>query len=108
MEENILYTPEITDIIKRHFVVATLYVDDRSPLPEVYEGQKDRNGNPFRNYGNVWADLEIELTQNMTQPMYLMMDENGDIINGLANYTSHGNLDRFKSWLLEGLEQFNK
>lgn len=106
MEQNVVHTPAILQILRQHFVVATLYVDDRADVPEVYKDWKDENGNSFRMYGDVWQNLESLKFKMNSQPLYVVVDENENNLAGKATYSSHGNKEDFKQWLLTGLKKY--
>ena len=56
--------------------------------------------------GDKWMNMQIEKYQEVTQPMYVILDHNENNISGKANYQTHGNVDAFKAWLEKGKTAF--
>jgi thiol:disulfide interchange protein len=106
MEEFVWADENISPIMAEDFVIASLYVDDRGAIAEQYEGEKDRNGEVMETIGDKWMNMQIEKYQEVTQPMYVILDHNENNISGKANYQTHGNADAFKAWLEKGKTAF--
>ncbi|MGB1104691.1 MAG: protein-disulfide reductase DsbD family protein [Crocinitomicaceae bacterium] len=106
MEEYVWSDPSISPLMAEDFVVASLYVDDRTDLPAKYEGEVNRNGEPMKTTGDKWMDMQIVEYQEVTQPMYVVIDHKGNNISGKANYQTHSDAKTFKGWLEFALEQF--
>jgi sulfur transfer protein SufE len=51
-------------------------------------------------------DMQITDYQEVTQPMYVVIDHKGNNISGKANYQTHSDAKTFKNWLEFALEQF--
>jgi thiol:disulfide interchange protein len=106
MEEYVWADESVAPIMAEDFVIASLYVDDRGDVPAKYANEKDKNGNPLRTIGDKWMKMQMERYQEVTQPMYVILDHNENNISGKANYQSHGNVSAFKSWLEFGKSEF--
>ncbi|MFT4599959.1 MAG: thiol:disulfide interchange protein [Arenicella sp.] len=106
MEEFVWADETISPMMAKDFVIASLYVDDRGEIAEQYKGDKDRNGEVMETIGDKWMNMQIEKYQEVTQPMYVILDHNENNISGKANYQTHGNVDAFKAWLEKGAGQF--
>ncbi|MBD3636673.1 MAG: thioredoxin family protein [Crocinitomicaceae bacterium] len=106
MEEFVWADPEVAPIMANDFVIASLYVDDRTDVPEKYSDETNINGAPLRTIGELWTKMEIERYDEITQPMYVIIDHNENNISGKANYDSHGNVTDFKKWLEKGKQAF--
>ena len=106
MEEYVWSDPSVSPIMAEDFIVASLYVDDRTELPSKYEGELNRNGEPMVTTGDKWMDMQITDYQEVTQPMYVVIDHKGNNISGKANYQTHSDAKTFKNWLEFALEQF--
>lgn len=107
MEEFVWADESISPLMANDFVVASLYVDDRTALPEKYKGEQKANGKPLTTIGEKWMKLQTERYREVTQPMYVILDHNENNISGKANYQSHGNVPDFKAWLENGKKQFD-
>ena len=107
MEENVWAEEHVAPIMAEDFIIASLYVDDRTEISEKYKGQKGTDGNEFVTIGDKWMDFQIAAYQEVTQPMYVVVDHNENNISGKANYQTHSNPEDFKNWLEFALSQFD-
>lgn len=106
MEEFVWADESVSPIMAEDFVIASLYVDDRTELPEKYKGENKINGDPMKTVGDKWMKMQIERYEEVTQPMYVVLDHNENNISGKANYQTHSDPADFKKWLLFAKEQF--
>jgi len=106
MEEFVWAHESISGIMANDFIIASLYVDDRELIAKKYEGQKNRNGEEMLTVGDKWMDLQISMYQEVTQPMYVVIDHNENNLVGKANYETHSDPVEFKEWLERGKVQF--
>ena len=108
MEENIWSQSEIYSLINDDYVLISLYVDDHQrTLPE--EEQFDfikSNGKVkrIRTYGDKWATLQTANFKTASQPFYVLMSPELEILNSPQQYTDH---DSYYNWLKTGLDRFN-
>ena len=108
MEENIWVKPEIYSLISDDYVLISLYVDDHErQLPE--EEQFDfikPNGKVkrIRTYGDKWATLQVANFKTASQPFYILMSPNLELLNSPQQYTDHTS---YYNWLKTGLDNFN-
>jgi thiol:disulfide interchange protein DsbD len=112
MEQSAWGEPGIIDILREDVVIVSLHVDERKPLPK--EEQKTvtyPNGREvhLKTTGQKWSYMQISQYQVTAQPYYILQDTEGnDLSNGSADYQNHSNPAMFKTWLEEGLADFNK
>lgn len=105
MENNIWTDEDILPLLQDKFVVASLYVDDRTELPKS-EQKILPNGKMIKTIGNKYAQMEINRYGKITQPLYVIIDHNENSLSGQASYDTHGEPKLFKEWLEDGLEAF--
>ena len=106
MEEYVWADPKVAPLMAEDFVVASLYVDERSALPKQYQGELKANGDPMQTVGDKWMKMEIERYGEVTQPLYIILDHKENNISGKANYQTHADADLFKEWLENAKKQF--
>ncbi|MEO9532827.1 MAG: cytochrome c biogenesis protein CcdA [Crocinitomicaceae bacterium] len=106
MEANVWSADEVHALMSQDFVIASLYVDDAAKLdkPEI----SPYSGRELNTYGDKWADFQSKVFNKNSQPQYVILDKNGDMINSDASFQSHGSPDLFEKWLESGKEQFEK
>ena len=105
MEENVWSNKEVYEILKNELIIISLYVDDRSELPENKKFKLRRpNGTvkSIETVGQKWSTFQYLNFKTASQPFYVLMTANGDILNEPIQYTS---TKKFKNWLEEGLKR---
>ena len=105
MEENVWSNKEVYEILKNELILISLYVDDRSELPENKKFKLRRpNGTvkSIETVGQKWSTFQYLNFKTASQPFYVLMTANGDILNEPIQYTS---TKKFKNWLEEGLKR---
>lgn len=70
MEATVLSSPAVMDRLSNDFVIANLYVDDKTPDDE------------FRTLGRRYRDLELQQFGSASQPLYAVVDSKGSTISG--------------------------
>ena len=83
-EEHIWVKDQIWSKLKNDFVMISLYVDDRMPLESVLIS-KSRN-EKLRNIGNKWADFQIVNFQQNSQPLYVIMSPDEQVLAAPRGY----------------------
>ncbi|MFW5513262.1 MAG: protein-disulfide reductase DsbD family protein, partial [Prevotella sp.] len=79
MEAAVWTDPTVADKLTKDYVLISLFVDDKTPLPEPIH-VKDAEGNPktLRTIGDKWAYLEQTKFGALTQPFYVPVDNDGN------------------------------
>lgn len=106
MEEYVWADESVAPLMANDFVIASLYVDERSDLPEKYANELKANGDPMETVGDKWMKMEIDRYGEVTQPMYVILDHKENNISGKANYQTHSEVEVFKEWLENAKKQF--
>lgn len=106
MEEQVWILPDIRKMMEE-YVVVSLYVDNREPLPESEQYTSSITGKAKRikTIGNKWTDFEIRHFQKASQPYYVLVTPDLEVLTHPVAYTSESNFRRF---LQCGLEQHAK
>jgi thiol:disulfide interchange protein DsbD len=110
MEQQVWSDPEIKSMLANDVVLVSLYVDEKTPLPEAEQVTVELTGGrkkKLRNVGNKWAAFqEIEYGVN-AQPYYVLLDHNEEKLVEPSNYQDYGTVEEFKDWLTRGIKKFN-
>lgn len=109
MEENVWSTSKVFDVLNNDYVIISLYVDDRRELP--HDAQFDylkSNGSikKIKTIGDKWATMQTINFQNNSQPYYVLLNHDMELLNASIAYTP--NADEYFNWLKKGLENFKK
>ena len=109
MEEQVWSIPQVYDHIKNDYILISLYVDDDKEL-EASEQFKyiKPNGSlkTIKTIGNKWATFQTLNFKNNSQPYYVLLDGDLNLLNKPVGYTPSGT--EFEAWLAEGLKTFNE
>ncbi len=103
-EEHIWVDPEVRRMLNDEFVLISLYVDDDEKLDEMLIS-KIRN-KKMRNIGNKWADFQIVNFEQNSQPLYVMVTPEEEVIANPRGY-KEGTED-YRNYLECGLQSFEK
>ncbi|MFN8437769.1 MAG: cytochrome c biogenesis protein CcdA [Cytophagales bacterium] len=94
MEDQIWSQPHIQDKLSDEYIIASLYVDDKTELPE-NQWVKLNDGTVLKTLGEKNLHFETESFCEVSQPLYVVLDpETGKVLKKKA-YTSNQN-DFFK------------
>ena len=106
MELAVWSDPGVKELLEDKYVLISLYVDDKKPLPKELQRKSKLTGNKLRSYGNLWSELEIGKFGTSTQPYYYAIDNEGKPLNGPKSYDLE--IKSYKKWLEEGLKEYKK
>lgn len=109
MEEQVWSDNEVKEILKNEIVIVSLYVDERTKLSEENQYETTLAGKPkkVRTIGDKWMVLQANLYGTNSQPYYVFIDHSGNQLIESANFQDYGTVDKFKDWLIRGLNEFN-
>lgn len=105
MEAAVWTDPKVKALIDRDFILVTLMVDEKAPLPEPIEvTEKDGKKRTLRTVGDKWSYLQrIKFGAN-AQPYYVILDPDG---HPLARpYGFNESVSDFLDFLNTGLDNF--
>ena len=106
MEAAVWTNPEVQDIIREKYVLISLFVDDKTKLPEteiVVENGEERK---LRTVGDKWSYLQRVKFGANAQPFYVLLDNEGKPLN--SSYSYNEDIPAFIKWLRQGEKRFNE
>ena len=106
METNVWSVEDVHELMSKDFVVVSLAVDERIDMPA--KEISPYSGRELITWGDKWSDMQAVLYEKQTQPQYIALDKNGDMMNGDATYRSHGEGVKFAKWLTDAKEEYIK
>jgi thiol:disulfide interchange protein DsbD len=104
MEANVWSDPVVLKRLKEDYVVISLYVDDKTPLPESEWVLSSADGKLKKSIGKIYADMQIYNFNVNAQPYYILMGHNGDLLEKPRAYDL--DVDAFVKFLDSGLNNF--
>lgn len=110
MEENVWTKPEVYNYIKNNFILVSLYVDDKRKLP-VEERimnymTKDGTQKDIITLGDKWATFQAENFSQVTQPLYVIINNEELLLNNPVGYTP--DYKEYLQWLECGKRTFSQ
>ena len=85
MEARVWSDPQVLRMLREDFVIAALYVDDKSTLPESRWITND-SGKVLKEVGRVNSYIALKRFGVNSQPNYFILDQDGDILKGPRAY----------------------
>jgi thiol:disulfide interchange protein len=106
MEQRVWSDPKVLARLQNDFVIAALYVDDKTELPETEWYTSAYDQKQKKTIGTQNADLQIVKYNNNAQPHYCLVDATGTLLVPPTNY----NLDteQFVAFLDAGKAAYKK
>ena len=80
VEKALFEDPEINEVLRNHFVIVVLYVDDQTPLDRPYETRWDSGSFLIRKQGMKWADLEFKKFGYLTQLVFGVINKDEKVL----------------------------
>ena len=106
MEAAVWTDPYVSKLMTDDYVLITLYVDNKEPLPEhikVMENGKERT---LRTVGDKWSYLQRSKFGANAQPFYVLIDNEGKPLN--KSYSYDEDIDKYVDFLQTGLDNYKK
>jgi len=107
MENEVWSKPEILKILRNDFVLLSLYVDDKTELPdeEIFISKGD--GSKITTIGDKNQDYEHSKFNEIAQPLYMFLDSDGNPLSDIK-YGYDPDVQKFKYHLEEIKKIFKK
>ena len=99
MEHNVWAKPHILEMLKNDYIIVSLFVDSKYELSQedwVNDGKKDITQLGLKN-----LYLQTEKFNNAAQPLYVVIDQNENILSEPVGYCSE---DEFFNFLKKGIK----
>ncbi|MBQ5493777.1 MAG: thioredoxin family protein, partial [Prevotella sp.] len=77
MEAAVWSDPQVADILNNQYVLISLYVDDKTPLPQPIEIEENGQQRTLRTVGDKWSYLQRTKFGANAQPFYVLLDDKG-------------------------------
>ena len=107
MEAAVWTDAKVADMLNNKYVLISLYVDDKTPLPEqMTVTDTDGTQRTLRTVGDKWSYLQRHKFGSNTQPMYILLDNDGKPLTGSRSYDE--DINEYMDFLKVGLDNYNK
>lgn len=113
METNVWSDATVFKKLRDDFVLLQLVVDDKKLLDPADQYVSAYSGKKITSIGNKWSELEASRFKSNSQPLYVILDSNGNELtdkNGvtLPYYNADYHIDRYLQFLDNGIAAFKK
>lgn len=107
MEEHVWPKDKVNNLLTKEYVVISLYVDDKTPLPEneqVTLTYKTGGKKRLRTVGDKWQFFQTDNFNNNSQPWYALITHTGQLLNTPVGYTP--DVNQYVNFLQCGLDAY--
>ena len=106
MEMAVWHDSKVRDYLTKDYVLISLYVDDKTPLPETIVVEENGQSVKLRTVGDRWSYLQRSKFGANAQPFYVLLDNDGMPIGPSRSYDE--DIDAYVDFLKAGLEAYRK
>ena len=97
MEASVWTDPRVADKIRENYILVSLFVDDKTPLPKSWQVTENGNKIKIRTVGDKWSLLQRHKFGANAQPFYVIIDSKGRLLSG--PYTFDPDPDHFLKFI---------
>lgn len=106
MEAAVWTNEEVKHYLTDEYVLVSLFVDEKTPLPEMEIVQENGKETKLRTIGDKWSYLQRSRFGSQTQPYYVLLDNDGNLLVPGRSYNE--DIDEYVKFLQSGLDKYNK
>lgn len=106
MELAVWHDAKVRDLITKDYVLISLYVDEKTPLPQPIDVEENGQTTKLRTIGDKWSYLQRTKFGANAQPFYVLIDNEGKPLN--SSYSYDEDVDKFVNFLKIGLNNYKE
>ncbi|MEH6304450.1 cytochrome c biogenesis protein CcdA [Olivibacter sp. CPCC 100613] len=80
MEANVWTDPRVKALLNNEFIMAELFVDDKTSLPQDEQYISTYSKKKINTIGKKWSDFQASKFNSNSQPLYVIVDSDGDVL----------------------------
>jgi thioredoxin-related protein len=104
MEEGVWVDPEVKKIMSEQYVLVSLYVDEKKELPAAEQFTSCLTGKRVKTVGNKWSNLQIVNFKSNSQPQYVVLSPQGNLLAEPVGYTDKNTYLTFLKTGVDGMK----
>jgi len=104
MEDNVWSDQKVLSLLNNDYVLISLYVDDKTLLPESGQYVSEVTGKKINTIGNKWSDFQTTRYKTNSQPYYVLLDHEGNILAPAKSYDT--SIEKYVEFLTTGIKEF--
>ena len=105
MEAAVWSNPQVADMLNNQYVLISLYVDDKTPLPQPIEIAENGQQRTLRTVGDKWSYLQRTKFGANAQPFYVLLDDKGLPLAPSRSYDE--DIAAYLQFLRQGLSRYS-
>jgi len=106
MEASVWTDNKVSELINNDYVLITLYVDEKQPLPEQVTIKENGTERILRTVGDKWSYLQRTKFGANAQPFYVLLNNEGNPLN--KSYTYNEDIGKYVNFLQTGLDNYRR
>ena len=106
MEASVWTDANVADKLTKDYVLISLYVDDKTPLPQPMEVTFNGEKRTLRTIGDKWSYLQASKFGANAQPFYVAVDNDGNPLT--AAFSFKEDVNAYLEFLNKGLDNYRK
>jgi thiol:disulfide interchange protein DsbD len=104
MEATVWTDPQVKQLLDEDYVLITLFVDDKTRLPEVMEIEENGRKRKLKTIGDKWSYLQRSKFGANAQPFYVLLDNEGKPLG--PSYAFGESVSEYILFLQNGLKRY--
>lgn len=104
MELAVWTDPTVSKLLNEDYVLITLYVDEKTKLPEPVKVMENGTERTLRTVGDKWSYLQRSKFGANAQPFYVLLDNEGMPLN--KSYSYDEDIQKYVEFLQTGLKNY--
>lgn len=105
MEAAVWSNPQVADMLNNQYVLISLYVDDKTPLPQPIEIAENGQQRTLRTVGDKWSYLQRTKFGANAQPFYVLLDDKGHPLAPSRSYDE--DIAAYLQFMQQGLSRYS-
>ena len=102
MEAAVWTDPGVAELINNRYILVTLHVDDKTPLPQPIVVDENGQKRKLRTVGDRWSYLQRHKFGANAQPFYVLLSPDGKPL--APSYSFNEDVAAYTRWLESGLK----
>ena len=104
MEAAVWTDPTVAEKLTKDYVLISLFVDDKTPLPEQIKITENGQERTLRTVGDKWSYLQRSKFGANAQPFYVALDNEGHVLG--KSYSYDEDISKYMDFLNQGIENY--
>ncbi len=106
MEASVWTDPKVKQLLENDYVLITLFVDDKTRLPETVEIEEYGKTRKLKTIGDKWSYLQRSKFGANAQPFYVLLDNEGKPLG--PSYAYDEDVAKYIKFLQDGLRNYRE